>query len=51
MKMQCEAVTLVSTYSESHRCLKTKGILKTGQRRLCAHHRMMEERRSSASDN
>jgi hypothetical protein len=46
MKKQCEAVTLASTYTSAHRCLKTQGIKKTGRLCLCAHHRAMEERRA-----
>ena len=42
---QCEATTLPSTYSQSHRCLKKKGVKKTGKRNLCAHHQNMEARR------
>jgi hypothetical protein len=36
---QCDATTLVSTYSSAHRCLKKSGIQKVGARFLCAHHR------------
>jgi hypothetical protein len=39
MTTQCEAITLVSTYSNAHQCLKTSGIRKHGKRNLCAHHR------------
>ena len=44
MKNQCQAVTLASTYSQAHRCLKPAA----GSRapRLCAHHRSMEARRA-----
>jgi hypothetical protein len=45
MKNQCEAVTLASTYSQSHRCLKKAGIKRLGKRRLCLHHRNFEARR------
>lgn len=42
---QCEATTLASTYSPSHRCLKTRGVKKLGGKRLCAHHQTMHARR------
>jgi hypothetical protein len=42
---QCEATTLASTYSLSHRCLKNKGVKKAGKKNLCAHHTSMEARR------
>lgn len=45
MNKQCEAVTLASTYSDAHRCLKRRGVKKTGKRRLCAHHQAMAARR------
>jgi len=45
MKMQCEAITLVSTYSEAHRCFNKRGIKKVGKRHLCANHKNMEERK------
>jgi hypothetical protein len=37
--MQCDAITLASTYSAPHRCLKTKGLVTVKKRRLCPHHR------------
>jgi hypothetical protein len=36
---QCDAITLASTYTVSHRCLKINGVRKTGKKNLCAHHR------------
>ncbi|MFA5140243.1 MAG: hypothetical protein WC728_13510 [Elusimicrobiota bacterium] len=45
---QCEAKTLSSTYSETHRCLKSTGLKKIGKRYLCAHHRSMQGRRKQA---
>lgn len=36
---QCDAMTLASTYSQAHRCLKTKGLKVVKRRRLCSHHR------------
>lgn len=39
---QCEAITLPSSYSEAHRCLKTSGVKKSGRKYLCAHHQTME---------
>ncbi len=45
MSRQCEATTLASTYSLSHRCLKTRGIKRVGALRLCPHHQAMEARR------
>ncbi|UPT72803.1 MAG: hypothetical protein M0D55_12825 [Elusimicrobiota bacterium] len=47
MKKQCDAVTPASTYTEAHRCLKKSGLKKSGKRRLCAHHKSMEERRKA----
>jgi len=35
---QCDATTIASTYSDSHRCLKRHGLKKVGRRILCAHH-------------
>ncbi|MBI5239035.1 MAG: hypothetical protein HY926_01045 [Elusimicrobia bacterium] len=42
---QCDARTLPSTYSESHRCLKSAGLKKVGKRTLCPHHRNMRGRK------
>lgn len=36
---QCEALTLASSYSAAHRCLKVRGIKKMGPLQLCSHHR------------
>jgi hypothetical protein len=36
---QCQAVTIPSTYSASHQCLKRSGVHKVGPLFLCAHHR------------
>ena len=36
---QCDAVTLASSYSLAHPCLKKNGIKKVGKKQLCAHHR------------
>jgi len=44
MKKQCEATTLASAYTEAHRCLKSHGVKKTGERQLCAHHRAKHAR-------
>jgi hypothetical protein len=45
MTKQCEATTLVSTYSDSHRCLKKRGVKQAGKRALCVHHQNMEARK------
>jgi len=42
---QCDAQTLPSTYSDSHRCLKRSGLKKIGKRTLCLHHRNMRGRK------
>ncbi len=47
--MQCQAMTLASTYSTAHRCLKTNGVKKTGSKVLCAHHRTAGLRAKPAS--
>jgi GTP cyclohydrolase I len=36
---QCQAVTVASTYSASHRCLKQHGVQRSGASYLCSHHR------------
>jgi hypothetical protein len=41
---RCDAVTLASTYSAAHRCLK-KSVVKVRRLNLCAHHRALELRR------
>lgn len=41
---QCQAVTIASTYSASHRCLKRSGIRKVGVLFLCTHHRNAVDR-------
>lgn len=46
-RRQCQAVTLASTYSSSHRCLKRHGVLKTGAAYLCSHHRAAAARPQS----
>ncbi|MFA6003189.1 MAG: hypothetical protein WC881_03895 [Elusimicrobiota bacterium] len=38
-KVQCEAMTLASTYTPAHRCLNRHGVQGVGGRHLCAHHR------------
>ncbi|MBI3553353.1 MAG: hypothetical protein HY077_12735 [Elusimicrobia bacterium] len=35
---QCQAVTLASSYTHAHQCLKTAGLKRSGKRILCAHH-------------
>lgn len=42
---QCEAVTVASTYSSAHRCLKRSVDPKSGKRRLCRHHKSMAARK------
>ncbi|MFA6316160.1 MAG: hypothetical protein WC943_01985 [Elusimicrobiota bacterium] len=37
---QCDAMTLRSTYTAAHRCLKKTGVRKVGKKNLCAHHRV-----------
>jgi hypothetical protein len=38
---QCQATTLASSYSPSHRCLRTTGLRKIRHRHLCVVHRRM----------
>jgi hypothetical protein len=42
---QCDALTLASTYSQAHRCLKLTDVKKVGKLTLCAHHRAMRDRK------
>jgi hypothetical protein len=44
---QCEAVTVASTYSAVHRCLKRSVGPKAGKRRLCRHHKSMAARKTA----
>lgn len=43
-RRQCQAVTLASSYSSSHRCLKRNNVHKAGAAYLCSHHRAMISR-------
>ena len=45
MKNQCEAITVASTYSASHRCLKKKAGSKVGKQSLCNHHKTAADTR------
>lgn len=40
MIRQCEAMTVASTYTAAHRCLKMGKWKRIGARRLCTHHRL-----------
>ncbi len=44
MKDQCHAVTLASTYSDAHRCLKKIDLSRAGKKIHCAHHLSMGAR-------
>jgi hypothetical protein len=44
---RCDALTLSSTYSAAHRCLKRTGVRKVGKKNLCTHHRAMKSRRNA----
>lgn len=43
-RRRCQAATLPSTYSSSHRCLKRHNLHKAGAAYLCMHHRAMADR-------